>query len=128
VFFVIEESLDVFRGTWKAGRTVEMMEGVDELSLKRIDRGVAGSRDFVSSALAGMVTGGVWSAWHQFPVSLASRTIRMGLVVGLGYGLAQDALVWAKSRYGDGEEGESWIYKGAKNRVRIEDEHGSHNE
>jgi hypothetical protein len=128
VFFVIEESLDVFRGTWKAGRTVEMMEGVDELSLKRIDRGVAGSRDFVSSALAGMVTGGVWSAWHQFPVSLASRTIRMGLVVGLGYGLAQDALVWAKSRYGDGEEGESWIYKGAKNRAKIEDEHGDHNE
>lgn len=116
VFFVVEESLDVFRGTWKAGRTVVEMEGVDELSLRKIDKGVAGSRDFISSACAGMVTGGVWSAWHQFPVSTASRTIRMGLVVGLGYGLGQDAIVWAKRRYGVGEEGESWIHKGAKNR------------
>lgn len=122
VFFVVEESLDVFRGTWRAGRTIEEMEGVDELSLKRIDRGVASSRDFVSSAMAGMVTGGVWSAWHQFPVSTAARTIRMGLLVGLGYGLGQDALVWAKERYGDGEEGESWIYRGAKNRRKVDEE------
>ncbi|KAF9690581.1 hypothetical protein EKO04_011488 [Ascochyta lentis] len=122
VFFVVEESLDVFRGTWRAGRTIEEMEGVDELSLKRIDRGVASSRDFISSAMAGMVTGGVWSAWHQFPVSTAARTIRMGLVVGLGYGLGQDALVWAKEKYGGAEEGESWIYKGAKNRKKdVED-------
>ena len=71
-----------------------------------------------------MVTGGLWSAWHQFPVSTASRTIRMGLVVGLGYGLAQDALVWAKRRYGMGEEGESWIYKGAKNRRNNDAEDG----
>jgi hypothetical protein len=123
VFFIVEESLDVFRGTWRAGRTIEEMEGVDELSLKRIDRGVASSRDFISSAMAGMVTGGVWSAWHQFPVSTASRTIRMGLLVGLGYGLSQDALVWARRTFLDGEEeSESWIYKGAKNRKKADEE------
>lgn len=110
----------MFRGTWWAGRTIEEMEGVDELSLKRIDKGVAKSRDFVSSALAGMVTGGVWSAWHQFPVSTAARTIRMGLLVGAGYGLCQDVLVWAKREYGLEDEGESWIYRGAKNRRNVD--------
>lgn len=125
VFFVVEESLDIFRGTWRAGRTIEEMEGVDELSLKKIDRGVASSRDFISSAMAGMVTGGVWSAWHHFPVSTAARTIRMGLLVGLGYGLGQDVLVWAKEKYGGAEEGESWIYKGAKNRKKVGDEDGA---
>jgi hypothetical protein len=121
VFFVVEESLDIFRGTWRAGRTMGEMEGVDELDLRRVDRGVSGSRDFVSSALAGMVTGGLWSAWHQFPVSTAARTIRMGLLVGLGFGLGQDGLVWAKARWGIGNESESWIYKGARNR-QIEEE------
>ncbi|KAI1583034.1 hypothetical protein PtrEW13061_009002 [Pyrenophora tritici-repentis] len=52
IFFIVEESLDVFRGTWRAGRTVEEMEGVDELDIRRIDRGVARSRDAGSSALA----------------------------------------------------------------------------
>jgi hypothetical protein len=121
VFFVVEESLDVFRGTWRAGRTVSEMEGVDELDIGRIDRGVGRSRDFLSSACAGMVTGGVWSVWHQFPISTTSRTIRMGLVVGLGYGLLQDGVVWAKERWGgengeSGKEGLSWIYQGARNR------------
>ncbi|KAF1846312.1 uncharacterized protein K460DRAFT_282034 [Cucurbitaria berberidis CBS 394.84] len=122
VFFVVEESLDVFRGTWRAGRTMAEMEGVDELDIKRIDRGVGSSRDFWSSAMAGMVTGGLWSAWHQFPVSMAARTIRLGLVVGLGYGLGQDGLVLAKEKWvGEGGPGESWIYKGARNRQIAED-------
>ena len=121
VFFVVEESLDIFRGTWRAGRTVEEMEGVDELDIRRIERGVARSRDFVSSAMAGMVTGGLWSAWHQFPVSTAARTIRLGLLVGLGFGLGQDGLVWAKKRWGGDEERESWIYRGARNRQVEED-------
>lgn len=121
VFFIVEESLDVFRGTWRAGRTVEEMEGVDELSLKRLDKGVGGSRDFISSACAGMVTGGLWSACHQFPLSTAARTIRMGLVVGLGYGLMQDGVGWAKAKWvPEGSEGESWLYKGARNRMAPE--------
>jgi hypothetical protein len=121
VFFIVEESLDVFRGTWRAGRTMEEMEGVDELDIRKIDKGVDGSRDFISSALAGMVTGGLWSAWHQFPVSTAARTIRLGLLVGLGFGLGQDGLTWAKKRWGGEGETESWIYRGARNRQVAED-------
>lgn len=122
IFFVVEESLDVFRGTWRAGRTVEEMEGVDELDIGRIDRGVGRSRDFWSSSCAGMVVGGLWSAWHMFPISTAARTIRMGLFVGTGYGLLQDGMGWAKERWGAGadEEGESWIYKGARNKRKVE--------
>lgn len=122
VFFIVEESLDVFRGTWRAGRTMTEMEGVDELDLKHIDRGMDRSRDFLSSAMAGMVTGGLWSAWHHFPITMAARTIRMGLMVGLGFGLGQDGLAWAREKYGGGyQPGESWIYKGARNRMIAED-------
>ena len=121
VFFLVEESLDVFRGTWRAGRTLRDMEGVDELDLPRVDRAVAGSRDFVSSAMAGMVTGGCWSVWHQFPLTTAARTIRMGLLAGLAFGLGQDALMWARGRWGVEQAGESWVYRGARNR-RVEEE------
>jgi len=123
VFFVVEESLDVFRGTWSAGRTMREMEGVDELDIGRVDRGVGRARDAWSSACAGMVTGGVWSAWHGFGVSTAARTIRMGLVVGAGYGVLQDGVRWAKERYGGEEEvGVSWVYRGARKRRVVEGE------
>lgn len=121
VFFIFEESLDVFRGTWRAGRTIKEMEGVDELDMRRIEGGIYRSRDAASSAMAGMVTGGLWSVTHGFPVTMAARTIRMGLLVGLGYGLGQDGLAWLKEKYGGGEQGESWLYKGARNRVIEED-------
>jgi hypothetical protein len=117
IFFIIEESLDVFRGTWRAGRTLEEMEGVDELELGGLNRGVDKSRDCLSSAMAGMVTGGIWSAWNRFPMTTAARTITMGVTVGLGYGVTQDALTWVRGRsVGYVDEAESWIYKGAKNR------------
>ncbi|KAF2875817.1 hypothetical protein BDV95DRAFT_484265 [Massariosphaeria phaeospora] len=123
IFFIIEESMDVFRGTWRAGRTLEEMEGVDELDIKRISSGVEKSRDFVSSAMAGMVTGGLWSAWNLFPMVTAARTIRMGLLVGLGYGLGQDGLTYVRGRtVGYVDEAESWIYRGAKNRRKFEDD------
>ncbi|KAH9862796.1 hypothetical protein J1614_010889 [Plenodomus biglobosus] len=121
VFFIIEESLDVFRGTWRAGRTMSEMEGVDELDMRRIEGGMQGCRDAASSAMAGMVTGGLWSVAHGFPVTMAARTIRMGLLVGLGFGLGQDGLAWMRERYAGGDQGESWIYKGARNRAIEED-------
>ncbi|KAF2679869.1 hypothetical protein K458DRAFT_434763 [Lentithecium fluviatile CBS 122367] len=117
VFFVIEESMDVFRGTWRAGRTLGEMEGVSELSVERMERGVEGCRDFWSSAVAGMVTGGLWSAWNGFPVVMAARTIRIGLVAGVVYGVGQDALSWARGRDGGVvNQAESWVYGGARNR------------
>ena len=44
----------------------------------------------------------------------------MGLLVGLGFGLGQDGLIWAKKRWGI-KDGESWIYKGARNKMIEED-------
>lgn len=123
VFFIVEESMDVFRGTWRAGRTLSEMEGVDELEIRRIDTGVEKSRDFLSSAVAGMVTGGLWSVWEQFPMVTAARTIKIGLFAGLGYGLVQDALTWGRGKTGGVvNQAESWIYKGAKNRRNSEDD------
>ena len=121
VFFLVEESMDVFRGTWRAGRSFTEMEGVSELDIKKVDKGVQRSRDFLSSTVAGMVTGGLWSAWNKFPVVLAARTIRVGLFAGLGYGVAQDVLTWARGKPGMVSDAESWIYKGAKNRRKVED-------
>ncbi|KAF2792834.1 hypothetical protein K505DRAFT_325890 [Melanomma pulvis-pyrius CBS 109.77] len=119
IFFIIEESLDVFRGTWRAGRTLEEMEGVDELDFRDMNKSVDKSRDCLSSAVAGMVTGGLWSAWNMFPMVTAARTIRMGVLVGLGYGLTQDAMTWVRGRsVGYVDEAESWVYRGAKNRRR----------
>lgn len=118
IFFVIEESMDVFRGTWRAGRTLQEMEGVDELDMKDMNKSIEMNRDCLSSAVAGMVTAGLWSAWNTFPMVTASRTIRMGLVVGLGYGLVQDGLTYARNKYGVQDENESWMYKGAKNRMK----------
>jgi hypothetical protein len=123
VFFIIEESMDVFRGTWRAGRTLNEMEGIDELSVERMERGVGKCRDFWSSAVAGMVTGGLWSAWNGFSVVTAARTIRLGLVCGVGYGIAQDALTWARGRTGGVvNQAESWVYRGAKKRVGVEED------
>ncbi|KAF2748504.1 hypothetical protein M011DRAFT_351123 [Sporormia fimetaria CBS 119925] len=113
IFFVIEESMDIFRGTWMAGRTLSEMEGIDELDMKKMDQSVRNNRDFISSALAGMVTGGLWSAWNTFPMVTAARTIKTGLLVGIGYGLGQDALIWARKKYGV-PVGESWIYKNSR--------------
>ncbi|KAF2010544.1 hypothetical protein BU24DRAFT_60445 [Aaosphaeria arxii CBS 175.79] len=98
IFFVLEESIDVFRGTWKAGRTVAEMEGVDELDMRDMGGAVERSRDFVSSGIAGMVTGGIWSAWNAFPMVTAARTIRLGLAVGLAFGLGQDGLTYLRGR------------------------------
>ena len=116
LFFLVEESMDVFRGTWRAGRSLTEMEGVSELDLRSVEKGVQGSRDFMSSMVAGMVTGGLWSAWNKFNVVTAARTIRLGLFAGLGYGVAQDALAWTRGKTGGVvNDAESWIYRGAKN-------------
>ena len=124
VFFIIEESMDVFRGTWRAGRTLDEMEGIDELSVERMERGVGKCRDMWSSTVAGMVTGGLWSAWNGFPMVTAARTIRLGLLCGLGYGAGQDALAWARGRTEDGSgEGGSWSFgKSTKDKVAEEGE------
>ncbi|KAF2497040.1 hypothetical protein BU16DRAFT_484499, partial [Lophium mytilinum] len=94
VFYVCEESVDVFRATWRAGRTVSGMEGVDELCVGEAD--VSGVRDAFGSLVAGLGTAGLWSLWNKFPLPTAARTAKMGLVAGLSYGLLQDGLALLK--------------------------------
>ncbi|EKG13185.1 hypothetical protein MPH_09657 [Macrophomina phaseolina MS6] len=56
-------------------------------------RGLGDSRgDFGSTVVAGLGTAGAWSLWNRFPPITIARTARMGLAVGLGYGLLQDAV------------------------------------
>ena len=61
-------------------------------------------------------------AIDRFPLPTTARTIKMGLLVGLGYGLAQDGLMYLRGRTAQFEDQtESWIYKGAKNRRKMEE-------
>lgn len=70
-------------GIWVAG-FITMEDAVDEW------RGAGGQRDCFSSLTAGLTTAGLFSLWNQFPVPTAARTARLGLKIGLGYGLVQD--------------------------------------
>ena len=90
-FFTVEEAVDRFRG---------------------------GRRDFFSTVIAGLSVAGGFSAWSEsreglryvgfqvliaflpdrFPLITAARTAKVGLISGLAFGLAQDALNLAKGR------------------------------
>ncbi|MCJ1298252.1 hypothetical protein MMC08_001041 [Hypocenomyce scalaris] len=70
-FFTVEEAVDRFRG---------------------------GRRDFFSTVIAGLSVAGGFSAWNRFPLITAARTAKVGLISGLAFGLAQDALNLAKGR------------------------------
>ena len=62
------------------------------------NRGYGGQQDFLSTTVAGVMTAALWSAWHRFPAATTVRTGRLGLKIGLSYGLAQDALGYARGR------------------------------
>ncbi|KAJ9621859.1 hypothetical protein H2203_006739 [Taxawa tesnikishii (nom. ined.)] len=68
---------------------LEKMEGEDEVWVQR---------DFLSSVVAALGTAGGFSAWNRFPVPTAARTATIALKLGLGFGLAQDALSLMRGR------------------------------
>jgi len=78
-------------GIWVAG-FVTMEEAVDQW------RGAGKHRDFLSTVTAGLTTAGVFSLWNRFPIATAARTARTGLIIGLGYGLVQDAFSLLQGR------------------------------
>ncbi|KAK0936775.1 hypothetical protein LTR29_011638 [Friedmanniomyces endolithicus] len=96
-------------GLW-VGVFVTMEEGLDRgrAGLVRVWRGVRGgkeedvlvegSRDFVSTTLAGLGTAGAFSIWNRFPVATAVRTVRMGAKVGFGFGIAEDVVSVLRGR------------------------------
>ncbi|RDW82717.1 hypothetical protein BP6252_03829 [Coleophoma cylindrospora] len=69
-FFSIEDLLDRYRGT----------------------------KDFLNTVVASLSVTGGFSLWNQFSLTAAARTARTGLVIGLAYGLVQDALGAARGR------------------------------
>ncbi|KAL1652087.1 hypothetical protein SLS58_000211 [Diplodia intermedia] len=69
-----------------------------EEAIDRI-RGLGRSRgDFCSTVVAGLGTAGAWSLWNRFPPITIARTAKMGLMVGLGYGLLQDGVTLLKGQ------------------------------
>ncbi|KAK5712822.1 hypothetical protein LTR15_011815 [Elasticomyces elasticus] len=62
------------------------------------DKLVEGSRDFLSTTLAGLGTAGLFSAWNRFPAATAVRTMKMGAKVGLLFGVAEDAVGLMRGR------------------------------
>lgn len=91
VFFGMEECID--RG--RAG-VVRQWTGFRGASDE--ERTMAGSRDFVSSVLAGMGTAGAFSAWNRFPVPTAARMAKMGAKFGLAFGVLQDVVSVVRGR------------------------------
>ncbi|KAH0543590.1 hypothetical protein FGG08_002151 [Glutinoglossum americanum] len=82
-----------FRIGWWAGMFVIIEEAVDRL---RYGRGRGG--DFLSTVVAGLGVAGGFSAWNRFPLPTAARTAKSGLLFGLAFGLAQDAVSFARGR------------------------------
>lgn len=91
VFVGMEEFID--RGRAGVVRALRGVRGVNNDE----DR-AAGSRDFLSSLLAGMGTAGAFSAWNRFPIPTAARVAKLGAKVGLAYGLLQDAVSLLRGR------------------------------
>ncbi|KAK8166302.1 hypothetical protein IWX90DRAFT_385329 [Phyllosticta citrichinensis] len=77
-------------GFWACGflmceQAVDRLRGLGGEDYKRQARG-----DFGSTVVAGLGTAGAWSLWNRLPITAAARTAKMGLLLGLVYGLVQD--------------------------------------
>ncbi|KAK4903089.1 hypothetical protein LTR27_000017 [Elasticomyces elasticus] len=92
MFVTMEEGLDRGRaGAVRMARSFRTTVAED-------DRLVEGSRDFLSTTLAGLGTAGLFSAWNRFPAATAVRTMKMGAKVGLLFGVAEDAVGLMRGR------------------------------
>jgi hypothetical protein len=45
-----------------------------------------------------LTTAALWSGWHRFEAATTVRTAKLGLKIGLGLGLLQDGLGYARGR------------------------------
>ncbi|KAK5741074.1 hypothetical protein LTR17_004224 [Elasticomyces elasticus] len=92
MFVTMEEGLDRGRaGAVRMARSFRTTVAED-------DKLVEGSRDFLSTTLAGLGTAGLFSAWNRFPAATAVRTMKMGAKVGLLFGIAEDAVGLMRGR------------------------------
>ncbi|TGO87455.1 hypothetical protein BPOR_0225g00140 [Botrytis porri] len=57
-----------------------------------------GKKDVVNTVVASLSVAGGFSLWNRFPIITAARTAKTGLAFGIGYGLLQDAVGYARGR------------------------------
>ncbi|CAD6442335.1 e5ddae37-a4fc-4505-94b0-79470eaf478e [Sclerotinia trifoliorum] len=57
-----------------------------------------GRKDVLNTVVASLSVAGGFSLWNRFPITTAARTAKTGLVFGIGYGLVQDAVGYARGR------------------------------
>ncbi|KAL7620809.1 hypothetical protein AAE478_009807 [Parahypoxylon ruwenzoriense] len=57
-----------------------------------------GTKDFFSTIMASLAVAGGFSFWNRFSAAETARTARKGLIFGVMYGAAQDAVSLAKGR------------------------------
>ena len=73
------------------------------IGLEGVLDAVRGRIDALDSLVSATITGAIFSSYHSFSRQLMRRTVRMSALTGLGLGLLQDALIYAKG-------GEVWYY------------------
>ncbi|KAI9850020.1 MAG: hypothetical protein M1838_006193 [Thelocarpon superellum] len=81
----------------KMGGKLSLLAGAFFTVEEAVDR-TRGTRDCLSTVIAGLGIAGGWSLWNRFPIQTAARTAKAGLLFGLAYGLAQDVLSLARGR------------------------------
>ncbi|KAK5134045.1 hypothetical protein LTR08_007050 [Meristemomyces frigidus] len=101
VFVGVEEGVD--RGRAGAGRLWRRVRSSTAASSttgaeKEEEVFVEGSRDLLSTTLAGLGTAGAFSAWNRFPLATAARTAKLGAKVGCAFGVVQDVLSVVRGR------------------------------
>ncbi|APA09291.1 hypothetical protein SS1G_12074 [Sclerotinia sclerotiorum 1980 UF-70] len=57
-----------------------------------------GRKDVLNTVVASLSVAGGFSLWNRFPITTAARTAKTGLAFGIGYGLVQDAVGYARGR------------------------------
>ncbi|KAI9784372.1 MAG: hypothetical protein M1816_000896 [Peltula sp. TS41687] len=62
-----------------------------------VDR-LRGTEDSASTVVAGLGVAGAFSIWNRFPLPVATRMARSGLLFGLTFGLMEDALAVARGQ------------------------------
>ena len=97
----MEEGVDLVRmravGRWQSNGAMEDGEEVER---------VKGQRDFVDTTVAALAVAGAYNVVNRTGRYAATKTARMALKAGLGFGLAQDLL---SALRGDPPAYVSWI-------------------
>ncbi|ESZ90050.1 hypothetical protein SBOR_9564 [Sclerotinia borealis F-4128] len=57
-----------------------------------------GKKDVLNTVVASLSVAGGFSLWNRFPITTAARIAKTGLAFGIGFGLVQDVVGYARGR------------------------------